>query len=333
MNNDFENQINSQEQNEVIDSPEEEVSPEEVKEKMLADIDMDSSEVFSEGEEITGNINDLNPEESNNLADIKTEIIDLRNETKKEIEELFKEQRETPENFKNAARVLLNALKEEEESAIKGYVFTLGSSTEQTSQGKDVNVESLSWMSDDGFVSGFKNKQRVVLVATDKIDGQILGLRLADVRDEGFSRDENGDYFSKMNVTGEILTRQRGEGLATAIDKSFFKVITNLANHYKQDYPGKYQFNWEVDNANLKRFEEKKAKGISDMESNDLELEQKRWQSVYGENGKLDFKKIDDYKYSKIVEPKPEEGVSYDMKKVDFEKYKKIEEALEECVE
>lgn len=331
MNNDFENQIANPEKEQTVNDPEKEQTVDEVKEKMLTDVDINSDSVINEGEDMANSFMDLSQEENSQFSEIKSEITDLRTEAKADIEEIFNENKETPENFKEAALVLLKSLRAKENAAKEGYVFTFGSSTEQTSQGKEINVDSLSWLSDDGFATD--NKQRLVLVATDKIDGRVVGLRLSDIRKDGIFSDENGNYINKEKISGEILTRWRGEGLAPALDNAFLKTVTKVANYYQQNFPANYQFNWEVENANLKRLEEKKTDGLSEDKSDELELEQKRWQSVYGENGKLGFKKDDEYKYSKIVEPKLEAGISYDMEKVDFEKYQKIEESLEEFSE
>jgi hypothetical protein len=185
-------------------------------------------------------------------------------------------------------------------------------------------------MSDDGFATD--NKRRVVLVATNPVDGKVVGLRLSDIRPDGLTQDKEKGYVNKEKVSGEILTRLRGEGIAPALDNAFVKVITKIANYYKQEFSGEHQFDWSVENANLKRLNRKKEEGLSGDELKELENEQKRWQSVYGEAGRFGFKKTDEYNYIKTIEPQLEEGKTYEPEKVDMEKYKKIEAALEECV-
>lgn len=248
-----------------------------------------------------------------------------------ETERSFDTSKKTPENFSKAARTLLNALKAQEESAEKGYVFSYDPIIEKTSQGKEIKVDCLSWIGDEGFATD--NKRRLVLVATNPIDGKIVGLRLSDIKPDGLARDEKGNYTNKEAITGEILTRLRGEGIAPALDNAFSKTVTKIANYYQQEYGGEYQFNWVVENANLKRLNQKKEEGLSGAELEELETEQKRWQSVYGENGKMGFNKIDEYRYEKIVQPDPKEGENYEMPRVGMDKYRSIQAALEECIE
>ncbi len=296
-----------------------------------AGVNQETENVLAEGEKIFNTIPSVDEEEKKEFIDIKNEIIDLQNSTKAEIEKNLDTNKKTPENFVQAARVLLDSLKAKEKSAQEGYVFSSDPITEKTSQGKEIKVDSLSWISDDGFAT--ENKRRIVLVATNPLDGKVLGLRLSDIRPDGFVKDENKGYVNKEKITGEILTRLRGEGIAPALDNAFVKVITQVANHYKQEFSGEFQFDWSVENANLKRLNKKKEEGLSGPELAELETEQKRWQSVYGEEGKFGFKKTDEYNYVRTIEPKPEEGKSYDLQKVDMEKYKKIEAALEECLD
>jgi len=296
-----------------------------------ANIDQEAESALAEGEQIFNTIPSVDEAEQKEFSDIKNEITDLQNNTQIEIEKNLDTSKKTPENFVNAARTLLDSLKSQEKSAEEGYVFSYEPIIEKTSQGKEINVDSLSWVSDDGFATD--NKRRLVLVATNPIDGKVVGLRLSDIRPDGLVRDEERGYVNKEKITGEILTRLRGEGIAPALDNAFVKVITQVANHYKQEFSGEHQFNWSVENANLKRLNKKKEEGLSGPELEELETEQKRWQSVYGEEGKFGFKKTDEYDYVRTIEPQLEEGKSYDLQKVDMEKYKKIEAALEECLE
>jgi hypothetical protein len=296
-----------------------------------ANINQAAESALAEGEQIFNTIPSVDEEEKKEFSDIKNEIADLQNNTQIEIEKNLDTSKKTPENFVKAARTLLDSLKSQEKSAEEGYVFSYEPIIEKTSQGKEINVDSLSWISDDGFATD--NKQRLVLVATNPVDGKVVGLRLSDIRPDGLVKDEEKGYVNKEKITGEILTRLRGEGIAPALDNAFVKVITQIANHYKQEFSGEHQFNWSVENANLKRLNKKKEEGLSGPELEELETEQKRWQSVYGEEGKFGFKKTDEYDYVRTIEPQLEEGKSYDLQKVDMEKYKKIEAALEECLE
>jgi len=294
-------------------------------------VNEEAASVISEGEHILETIPDVTETEKEEFFEIKKEIIGLQEETKNQLEQSFDTSKKTPENFTNAARVLLDSLKAREKSAEEGYVFSYEPIIEKTSQGKEINVDSLSWISDDGFATD--NKRRLVLIATNPVDGKVVGLRLSDIRSDGLVKDEEKGYINKEKITGEILTRLRGEGIAPALDNAFVKIITQVANYYKQEFSGEFQFDWSVENANLKRLNQKKEEGLSGPELEELEIEQKRWQAVYGEEGKFGFKKNDEYNYVRTIEPQLEEGKSYDLQKVDMEKYKKIEAALGECLE
>jgi hypothetical protein len=295
-----------------------------------ANVNQEAEKALAEGEEIFANIPVVDEEEKKEFSAIKEEITNLQEETQAEIEKSLDQGKETPENFIKAARVLLESLRAQEKEAEAGYVFSYDSITEKTSQGKEIKVDTLSWISDDGFATD--NKRRVVLVATNPVDGKVVGLRLSDIRPDGLTQDKEKGYVNKEKVSGEILTRLRGEGIAPALDNAFVKVITKIANYYKQEFSGEHQFDWSVENANLKRLNRKKEEGLSGDELKELENEQKRWQSVYGEAGRFGFKKTDEYNYIKTIEPQLEEGKTYEPEKVDMEKYKKIEAALEECV-
>jgi len=329
MNNDLEKSISQPEQL-PVNNLETEKSLSEIKAETLTNIDNSSDSVLVEGNDLASNIEDISLEEKNGFDNIQAEIKNLQKQAREDVEVSASPEKETPENFKKAASILLQSLKSLEDTAEHGYVFSGKSLVEKTSRGQEINVDYLSWMADEGFATDLK--RRLVLIATDLADGRLVGLRLSDIKKDGFYVNENGEYINQEKVTGEILTRDRGEGIAPALDSAFLKVITQLANYYKQEYPGNNQLNWVVENANLKRLEEKKAAGLSEPELKKLEEEQARWQSVYGENGKFDFKKTDENTYLRTINPDIKEGESYDMTNVDMEKYKKIEKTLEECL-
>jgi len=309
----------------------ENISLEKTAEAVQGQISAQAEELIAEGEQILSTVPKVAPEEKREFLEIQKEITDLKEDTQSEITKNLESGKKTPENFSRAAKILRNALKRLEKTAEEGYVFSYDPIMEKTSQGKEIKVDSLSWGSDDGIMT--ESKWRVVCVATDPTDGKVVGLRLSDIRKDGMTKDEKKGFVDKLKITGEILTRWRGEGIAPALDKAFLKVATQYVNYYKQELVGEFQFNWSVENANLKRLNEKKEQGLSGPELEELEVEQKRWQAVYGEGGKMGFEKVGEYDYSRIVEPQMEEGKSYDLQPVDLEKFKKIEAALEECAE
>jgi hypothetical protein len=325
MNNNLEQQTNQVEEP-VAHNAEQEQSLAEVQAEILNNIDSNTDSVLTEGSDLAGGIEDMSQEEKDDLDNIQVEIKSLQEQTKKEIEIPANLEKETPENFKKAASILLRSMESLEDTAEKGYVFSGESLVEKTSRGKEINVDYLSWISDDGFASDMK--RRLVLIATDLADGRLVGLRLSDIKKDGFRLDENGEYIDQEKVVGEILTRDRGEGIAPALDSAFLKVISRLANYYQQEYAGNNQLNWVVENANLRRLEERKEDGLSESDLKELEEEQARWQSVYGENGKFGFQKIKDNYYSKIIKPDVKEGESYEMQSVDMVKFKKMEDTL-----
>lgn len=235
-----------------------------------------------------------------------------------------------PEDFVYATKVLLETLKKEEKTAEEGFVFSYGSLTKTTSKGVPLGITSLSWMSEDGL--GEKGKQRIVLVAKNDSTGKVVGLRLSDIRDKGLSINENGSYLNSLIASGEIFTRNRGEGIATVLDEAFVEILTKMANEHKQHYPGEHQIHWNVENRHLKRLEESKNKDL-DTDNNEREVEQKRWQSLYGEGGKFGLKRSGEFEYTKKIEPIMEEGQDYRMQPIDIQSFKNIEKGLEEVVQ
>lgn len=326
MNNDLEHQANQTEQS-VVNNVEKEESLIEVKTEVLNNIDDDSNSVLVEGSDLITSIEDLSEEEKNNFNNIQEEVKKLQEQTKETVESAANLEKETPEDFRRASEILLKSLEHVEDDAKDGYVFSGESIIEKTSRGQEINVDYLSWKAGDNGLTS-ETRRQLVLIATDLISNRLVGLRLSDIKEDGLYRKENGDYAFKEKVTGEILTRDRGEGIAPALDNAFLKVITRLANYYKQEYPGNNELNWVVENANLERLKEKKANGLSESDLKKMEDEQARWQSVYGENGKFNFKKIDDNYYSKRIEPDIKEGELCNMESVDMEKFEKIKNTL-----
>lgn len=292
-------------------------------------VEAETDKVLAEGEQIIENIPAVSAEERQEFLNIQDEITILRDETERQLES--GREKKTPENFTKAARILASSLKSIEKTAEAGYVFSYDQIEEKTSRGQEIKVDSLSWISDDGVLTG-KNKQRLALVAADAM-GKIVGLRLADIREDGIFQDQDGNYVDKHDVTGEILTRFRGEGIAPALDRAFGEVLTQVANYYQQELAGRHQLNWMVENANQKRLEDKKQKGLPAAELAELEKEQERWQAVYGTGGKMGFRQTGEHCYTKTIEARPETGKDYNFKPVDMEKFRKIQASLEEFEE
>lgn len=227
-----------------------------------------------------------------------------------------------PDDFKRAADMLAKALADKEKSAERGYIYTYGSLLEKTSKGREILIESLSWMEQNFYVNNGDVFQRLVLVAIDKIDNSIVGLQLSDIKSK-----EN-----KQVATGEIITRLRGGGIAMPLSRAYEYILKRLANECEQNFPGYTKLEWLIENANLWRLEQLRVKETDD-DLTSKEDEQKRWQSLYGDNGKFGLQKVGDYTYSKIIKPDIKEGVSYERQKVDLTKFKEIQELLKEFVD
>ena len=241
-------------------------------------------------------------------------------------------EKKSPKNFLRGIDVLDTSLSILEDDAKNGHVFTYPQMSEKTSQGKVLNIDVLSWNDTRGRENG-DDRQAVTLIAKDSNSGEVVGIRLSYISKGELKYDkEKDDYVSKQKVSGEIITKLRGEGIAPALDNAFLKVITMMANDYKQRFPGNTEFDWVVENANLKRLLAKKEKGLTDSELRELETEQKRWQAIYGEGGKFGFKKTGEYDYVKTIVPEVEAGKSYQMEKVGMDKYKEIQRSLDKIL-
>ena len=244
---------------------------------------------------------------------------------------------------------LLKDLEKPEASVEKGYVSTYGSFAEKTSSGQDVFCDTLTWFDTTPFTLesvGGEIRQRLVLIAKD-LTNKIIGFRFSDLK--SISEDN-----CSLEASGEIITKIRGGGFSTAIDRVFEKVLTIVANEQKQSLFGSnFNIKWKVENANLRRIKEDiKNKKYNEQELKTKEEEQIRWQSVYGENGKLGFKKEEcgenNDLYSKIIKPTIDDNTpryeteseksSVDQKDflirkpIDTQTFQKIKESLKESL-
>lgn len=270
------------------------------------------------------------------LADLNNQAHLLKQQTEAGINNITGTKQEAQEgnevlseDFQQACGVLLRQLEELDKDAETGYVFSYGSIIKETSAGKALEIDTLSWMSDDGYLTDIK--KRLVLVAKDLLSGRVVGLRLSDIRRGDYVKDADGDLVSTENVTGEILTGLRGEGLATAIDTAFTEILSRVTNEWQQQIPeNNVQLNWNVENRHLRRIEESQGSQEKAVDE-DRTKEQQRWQSLYGVGGKFGLQKTGDYNYTKVIRPDVQEGVLYEMKPVDIKKFQEIKLALKEA--
>lgn len=292
------------------------------------------------------------PEIQTAISESNSQIIEASQNANQQIENIDIEKpnndeqnEKTQEDFKNAIEILFKELDEIENIVKGGYLTTYGSFTEKTSGGEDVFVDTLSWFdtAPQGFGgTGGESRQRLVLIAKD-ITNKIVGLRLSNLK-------HISENSCNLEASGEIITKIRKRGFSTAIDRVFEKVLSIIANEQKQSLFGSnFDIKWKVENANLRRLND----GIRDNKFNEEELktkeqEQKRWQSIYGENGKFGFKKEsdkeDNHIYSKIIKPTLDNGAPrYEIeekkstvnhedflirKPIDMSTFQKIKESL-----
>lgn len=310
--------------------------------------------VLKESENLSQQFN--GPEIQTAISESNSQIIEASQDANKQIENIDIEKsnkdeqnEKTPEDFKNAIEILLKELDKIENIVEGGYVTTYGSFTEKTSGGEDVFVDTLSWFdtAPRGFGgTGGELRQRLVLIAKDTAN-KIIGLRLSNL--EHISEDN-----CNLEASGEIITKIRGHGFSTTIDRVFEEVLTIIANEQKQSsFGSNFDIKWKVENANLGRLKDDiKNKKYNERELKTKKEEQKRWQSIYGENGKLGFKKEggeeNNYLYSKIIKPTLDDGAPrYETetkksevdhknflirKSVDMPTLQKIKESLKECL-
>lgn len=236
-------------------------------------------------------------------------------------------QERAPEDFRRASSLLLETLETQQKTVEEGYMFTYGTFREKTSKGKELDIDSLTWH--EGVSMDFeKAKERLVLVAKDSSTGKVVGLRLSDIKDTGMRHEEDGDITNTVQVTGEVLTRYRGEGIATALDTAFEKALTKVAEKYST-YAGTHEIQWKVQNRHAQRLEEAKQKD-PDVSLEDINAEQHRWQSLYGEGGKFGLKKVGAYEYNKVIEPQTVETEISIQKPVDVFTFRLLQEQLKE---
>ena len=259
---------------------------------------------------------------SNQLQSINAEIQDLSDTLNKTAEN--KEQKKVPENFLFNVKRLLVSLEKEKSAAERGYVYTLGETREKTSSGKELAINSIVYHYEGSLMSvGEESKQNLVLTAKDVQSGDIVGLRLTTVEDRGsFARDESDNLITNYKASGFIITKNRGEGVATALDKAYEKSLTKIMNKRdnfsEQTYQGQLQHDpslvgqitrhpdqitWTVENKSLENLlklknklqaaeqykEEDWVKNLKE-EIKEKEMEQERWLALYGDGGKLGMK-------------------------------------------
>lgn len=149
----------------------------------------------------------------------------------------------------------------------------------QTSKGGALIVDSIYF--------DFKDKSRrqhrkYYLIAQDT-GGQIVGDRSTDIMQLEF----NGEKYARAD--GMLATGKRGGGIATAIESTHLNLLEKEARQLG------LRIDWHISNRNLEDLQELREEfRLSPSEELDnqikeKEAEQRRWQAVYGNGGKLGF--------------------------------------------
>src|SRR3989338_5424709 len=105
-----------------------------------------------------------------------------------------------------------------------------------------------------------------------------------------FALNEHGE------VDGKISTTYPGGGVAVPLDTAFMDIVQRLANETGR------AMQWNVSNGNAASWmaarDEKDYAGMAQKEE-----EQKHWQAVYGDGGKLGLEAFDQFSAQRIFEP------------------------------
>lgn len=299
------------------------VQPETLKEEALKEVaDIDASvgifedrlkeDGYSE-EEIKTTEESLGA--TNELAHIHQEADQIKNE----IKSVEQNSEKIPEDFKFNAKRLFNSLAKEEQSAMEGYIYTVGQFKEKTSSGKNLLIDSILYHKNSDMFDLYTDAMNLVLVAKDLETNSITGLRLSTVDNKPKSFAANTlDY----DAHGFIVTKSKGTGVASALDRAYEQALKQVVNQRdaqsEEIYQGQIardpklaeeykrrpeQITWSVENKNLEELLKLKNKLRHASEENDTEnierlrkqiedkqAEQARWQALYGEGGKLGMK-------------------------------------------
>ncbi len=240
-------------------------------------------------------------------------------------------EKKLPKDFRVFLVTAIGALNALKEKLHKKELHTYGSLIEKNSSNRAFVVENIWWQGDMPFVNGRNNIERtMLLVGIDFLTKKIAGLRQLNL-----TKTTTGKY----EVEGEIQTGIRGIGAATAIDKGLVEIIQKLSNELGQEVV------WKVTNAHLYNIENFKTKLTPYMAGKELEEykedlfkkeeEQKRWQSLYGNDGifGLTLNSRSLRVYSRKFTPENTESVTYDNNLITDEKYEEIVTLLEKTLQ
>lgn len=239
-------------------------------------------------------------------------------------------EKKLPEGFRVFLVTAIGSLNALKEKLHKKELHTYGSLVEKNSSNRAFTVENIWWQGDAPFINGRKNVERtMLLVGIDVLTKKIAGLRQLNL-----TKTNTGKY----EVEGEIQTGIRGIGAATAIDKGLIEILQKLSNELEQEV------SWKVTNAHLYNIENFKTKWDPYMTGKKLEEykenllrkeeEQKRWQSLYGDEGTfgLTLNSGSLRVYSRKFIPENTENISCYNNVITDEKYEEIATLLEKTL-
>ncbi len=131
----------------------------------------------------------------------------------------------------------------------------------------------LAHLVQNAFVGG----ERAYLVAKDE-SGRVVGTRVSSLfHERRIARGKEG-----ILVKSKIKIVEKGQGLAWPVEQSFQLFLQFYADTKKMPVI------WKIENQNLEKLEEYREKIDVDPEViRSMEEEQRRWQALYGEGGKL----------------------------------------------
>lgn len=215
---------------------------------------------------------------------------------------------ETPEDFKELVNGILHELPLLQKSLESEQFLTYGQTIEKTTSGREILIDAIEM--------SYENLKKIAILAADAKTHKITGLRIVDLSGSSF-----------MYARGNINVRERGQGIATILDKTLVKILQNIANK------NQHNIVWEVTNGNLTRLRELEEKGLDQAKINDARLQQERWQKLWGAGGEFGHTLISEHdkssyrrkftpNNSKILKPMP----------LDKKRFDEIIEALKQVV-
>lgn len=161
-----------------------------------------------------------------------------------------------------------------------GPVFEVKAKEGMTLRGENYLVDlqecidaGVDYLLTNAFIGG----ERAYLIAKDE-SGRIVGTIVSSLSHESrMIRGRDGIF-----VTSEIKIIDKGRGLAWPVEQAFQAFLQFCAD--RENLP----VLWSVENQNLAKLEEYRQTGEVDLARlASMEEEQRRWQALYGPNGKL----------------------------------------------